>query len=244
MSRRCCLAATLAVLTLVLGTGCGGGADSAAVATADTTDVTPATHSRAGSDSRKPALQPREYVPQPSIYVNAVSEIEMPVVVLHTSAGDIKIELEIEKSPKTVLNFLENYVRSGFYDQTIIHYVDADSFVMAGGFTTNLELKPTSSPIYNESNNGLSNVRGSVAMSRDAESAHSATSQFFINVKDNTDLDYQGSESDSARGYCVFGRVIEGMEVVDQIAQGQVRVEGDFGRLPVETIVIESIEEL
>ncbi len=193
---------------------------------------------------KKPRFEPVEYKPQPSIYVNAVTTIESPVVVIHTTLGDIKIELELERSPQTVLNFLDNYVRSGFYEQTVFHFADPNSFVMAGGFTEALESKETRNPIFNEANNGLSNLRGTIAMSRDANAAHSATSQFFINVKDNPDLDFQGTDSDVARGYCVFGRVIEGMEVVDQIAQAQVRQQEEFERLPTESIVIQSVEEL
>jgi cyclophilin family peptidyl-prolyl cis-trans isomerase len=165
-------------------------------------------------------------------------------VILHTSVGDVRIELEMEKSPQTVLNFLDNYVRRGFYDQTIFHHADANSFVVAGGFTADLEQKATASPIYNEANNGLSNVRGTVAMSREPNAAHSATSQFLINLVDNPDLDYQGDDADSQRGYCVFGRVVEGMEFIDQIAASPVRQEGDFQRLPVDPIVISSVEEL
>ena len=194
------------------------------------------------SPAKRP-VEPVTYVPRPSIYTSAVASIENPIVVLHTSAGDIKVELELERSPQTVLNFLENYVRTGFYEKTLIHFADPNSFIMAGGFTESLESKEARFPIFNESNNGLSNVRGTIAMSRDANAAHSATSQFFINVKDNPDLDYQGTESDAARGYCVFGRVIEGMEVVDQIAQAQVRQEGEFERLPAETVLLESVEE-
>lgn len=236
------LSTAIALVSLV---GCGGKPDPT------TADAPPAAggndaavDAKTVSKANRPVARRVEYTPQPSIYVNAVATIESPVVVVHTSAGDIKIELEMEKSPQTVLNFLDNYVRSGFYEQTLVHFADANSFVMAGGFTAELEAKQTRSPIFNESNNGLSNVRGTVAMSRDANAAHSATSQFFINVVDNLDLDYQGSDSDAARGYCVFGRVIEGMEIVDQIAQCQVRQEGDFERLPAEPIEIQSIEEL
>lgn len=182
--------------------------------------------------------------PPPTIYSAVVSAVESPVVIVHTTAGDITIELDIERAPQTVLNFLDNYVRAGFYEETIFHHIDSQSFVAAGGFTTELALKPTVSPIYNESNNGLSNLRGTVAMSRDASSAHSATSQFFINVADNPGLDFQGIETDEQRGYCVFGRVIDGMEVVDQISQSEVLEQGEFDRLPAEPVAIESIEEV
>jgi cyclophilin family peptidyl-prolyl cis-trans isomerase len=232
----------LPLVGLALLAGCGKSASPAADASlaADQPAATAATRAKAAATTT-PAEEP---APQPSIYINAVAAIENPIVVVHTSAGDIKIELELEKSPQTVLNFLDNYVRTGFYEQTLFHFADPNSFVMAGGFTPELEAKETRSPLFNESNNGLSNVRGTIAMSRDAGSAHSATSQFFINVQDNTDLDYQGADREAARGYCVFGRVIEGMEVVDKIAQVDVRQEGDFERLPVEAVVIQSIEEL
>ena len=232
----------LAALVLVLFAGCGRG-DSSTAATDAAKERTPASSS--GSvDSGAADGEQQAFVPQPSIYVNAVGPVEKPVVVLHTSAGDVRIELEMEKSPQTVLNFLDNYVRSGYYDQTIFHHADANSFVVAGGFTADLEQKPTASPIYNEANNGLANVRGTVAMSRDPNSAHSATSQFLINVVDNADLDYQGDDADNRRGYCVFGRVIEGMDVIEQIASRPVREEGDFQRLPVDPIFIKSVEEL
>ncbi|HUE73028.1 MAG TPA: peptidylprolyl isomerase [Pirellulaceae bacterium] len=229
------------IISLLAFAGCGKSETPAAKESADGDAVTA---TEASASAKKPVIRPREYTPQPSIYVNAVAAIENPIVVMHTSAGDIKIELELERSPQTVLNFLENYVRTGFYEQTVFHFADANSFVMGGGFTETLEAKETRNPVFNESNNGLSNVRGTIAMSRDASAAHSATSQFFINVQDNTDLDFQGTDSDAARGYCVFGRVIEGMEVVDKIAQSQIRQEGDFERLPVESIVIQSIEEV
>lgn len=236
------LLAAIAPMTLA---GCGGSADSVSADAAKTAeDDETASSASTVSGKTRPTARPMEYKPQPSIYINAVAPIERPVVVIHTSAGDIQIELDMEKAPQTVLNFLDNYVRSGFYDQTIFHYADANSFVAAGGFTADLELKATNSPIFNESNNGLSNVRGTVAMSRDANSAHSATSQFFINVVDNPDLDYQGNDTDARRGYCVFGHVVKGMELVDQIAQSQVRQEGDFERLPIRPIVIETVEEL
>jgi cyclophilin family peptidyl-prolyl cis-trans isomerase len=234
------LAASLWLLVL---SGCGKSDVTPADAAPSANEPSAAT-ATSSDKSTKPSPGLAEYTPQPSIYVNAIAAIENPVVVIHTSAGDIKVELELEKSPQTVLNFLDNYVRTGFYDQTIFHFADPNSFVMAGGFTETLESKDTRTPIFNESNNSLSNVRGTVAMSRDANAAHSATSQFFINVKDNADLDFQGTDGDASRGYCVFGRVVEGMEVVDRIAQTEVRQEGDFERLPAEAVLIQSVEEL
>ncbi|MGH8247664.1 MAG: peptidylprolyl isomerase, partial [Gammaproteobacteria bacterium] len=224
--------------------GCGGDetptADGAGAAA---TEVSTGDSAAKRQPARKP-IKPVEYIPQPSIYVNAVGPVEKPQVVVHTSAGDILIELDIEQSPQTVRNFLDIYVRASFYDGTIFHHTDESSLIAAGGFSEDLTQKPTSRPIYNEANNGLSNVRGTVAMSRDADSAHSATSQFFINVVDNPNLDFRGEETDELRGYCVFGRVIEGMEVVDRIAQSQVKQVEAFDRLPVEPVVIQSVEEL
>jgi len=242
MARSLWLMQWIVVVSLVALAGCSKSDSPAADANAEAPE--PAATATSNTGAARSASRPVEYTPQPSIYVNAIAAIENPVVVIHTSAGDIKVELELEKSPQTVLNFLDNYVRSGFYDQTLVHFTDPNSFVMAGGFTEALEAKETRSPIFNESASGLSNVRGTIAMSRDANAAHSATSQFFINVKDNVDLDFQGTDSDASRGYCVFGRVIEGMEIVDQIAQAPVRQEGDFERLPTEPIIIQSVEEL
>jgi cyclophilin family peptidyl-prolyl cis-trans isomerase len=233
----------LAATAIMTFTGCGGSPAPVAEPSSATVEGGKTPPAKSAPLTAVAAHSP-QYVPQPTIYANAVAAFERPVIVIRTSAGDITIELDIEHSPQTVLNFLDKYARDGFYDQTIFHYADPDSFVAAGGFTEDLALKTTSSPIYNESNNGLSNVRGTVAMSRDADSAHSATSQFFINVVDNPGLDFQETESDAQRGYCVFGQVVEGMEIVDQIAHSQVQQEGDFERLPVTPIMILSVEEV
>lgn len=234
--------ALVALSLLPVLAGCGG--DESPSAGADAAATTEVSAGESDKPAAKPTFKPVEYVPQPSIYVNAVGPVDKPLVVLHTSAGDIMLELEIESAPQTVRNFLDIYVRSGFYDGTIFHHAEEGSLIAAGGFGEDLLQKPTSRPIYNEADNGLSNVRGTIAMSRDAAAAHSATSQFFINVADNINLDYQGDQTDEMRGYCVFGRVIEGMEVVDQIAQSQVKQEEGFDRLPVEPVIIQSVEEL
>ncbi|MCS7183540.1 MAG: peptidylprolyl isomerase [Thermoanaerobaculum sp.] len=138
-----------------------------------------------------------------------------PKVKLETSLGTIVVELYPDKAPQTVANFLQ-YVRSGFYNGTVFHRVVPDFVVQGGGFDTQLRKKPTNPPIPNEAGNGLSNRRGTVAMARTAE-VDSATSQFFINLKDNTFLDHR-DRTPRGFGYCVFGRVVEGMEVVDAIA--------------------------
>ena len=137
-----------------------------------------------------------------------------PVVKLETSAGDIVIELNQDKAPNSVANFLA-YVDSGYYDGTIFHRVISNFMVQGGGFDTQHKKKATRAPIKNEAQNGLSNVRGSVAMARTGD-PHSATSQFFINVVDNGMLDYTAA-SPHGWGYAVFGMVTSGMDVVDKI---------------------------
>ena len=163
-------------------------------------------------------------------------------VVLQTSAGDIKIELNRDKAPVTVANFL-TYVDQGFYDNTIFHRVIANFMIQGGGFTTDLKRKPTHDAIVNEAPNGLKNVRGSIAMARTSV-VNSATSQFFINLKDNDFLDYRGP-SPAAYGYAVFGQVVEGMEVVDAIAHKKTHaLNGLFQDLPVDPIVINKVKYL
>lgn len=159
-----------------------------------------------------------------------------PRVQLETSKGVIIMELEEEKAPKTVANFL-SYVRSGFYAGTVFHRVIPDFMIQGGGFTADLARKTTGAPIPNEAANGLKNVRGTVAMARTAE-VDSATSQFFINLRDNPHLDHRGA-SPREFGYCVFGRVVQGMEVVDAIAAIPTGARGPLPRdVPLETVTI------
>ncbi len=135
-----------------------------------------------------------------------------PRVNMETTAGTIVLELDADKAPKTVENFLQ-YARDGFYDGTIFHRVIADFMIQGGGYTEDFKPKPTRAPLPNEAGNGLKNTRGSIAMARTAD-PHSATAQFFINVQDNPLLDYPGRDG---WGYAVFGKVVEGMDVVDNI---------------------------
>jgi peptidyl-prolyl cis-trans isomerase A (cyclophilin A) len=167
-----------------------------------------------------------------------------PLVVLHTTAGDITIQLFQEKSPRTVENFLRSYAERGYYDQTIFHHVEPGVMVIAGGYTTDLQRKATRAPIYNESRNGLSNRRGTVAMIRDADGPHSATSEFFVNLADNPDLDFRSSADEDLHGYCVFGEVVGGMDVVDRIAHLPTKSEGDFQRVPSPAVTITSVARL
>jgi cyclophilin family peptidyl-prolyl cis-trans isomerase len=160
-----------------------------------------------------------------------------PVVVVETSMGTIKIELNQDKAPITVKNFLA-YVDDKFYDGTIFHRVISDFMIQGGGFKPGLEEKKTKEPIKNESDNGLSNTKYTIAMAR-TKKPDSATSQFFINVEDNDKLDR--AKFPDKIGYCVFGKVIEGMDVVDKIKAVEVRDVGDNEKVPVKDVIIKSI---
>ncbi|NPA58529.1 MAG: peptidyl-prolyl cis-trans isomerase [Aquificae bacterium] len=162
-----------------------------------------------------------------------------PVVVIKTNMGDIYVELYPDKAPKTVKNFL-TYVEEGFYNGLIFHRVVKGFVIQGGGFDKNLQYrKPTHPPVENESNNGLSNVRGTIAMARTSD-PHSATTQFYINLADNTFLDY--GKNPQKWGYTVFGRVIKGMDVVDEIGQVPVMNVGMMINVPVKPIIIEKVE--
>ena len=158
-------------------------------------------------------------------------------VLLTTNHGTIKLELDAEKAPKTVENFLA-YVRSGHYDGTIFHRVIDGFMVQGGGFEPGMKQKPTNEPIENEAKNGLKNAPYTVAMARTA-APHSASAQFFINVKDNSFLDYPGQDG---WGYCVFGKVVEGTDVVDKIKAVKTTRTGMFADVPVEDVVLEKAE--
>lgn len=169
-------------------------------------------------------------------------EKELPTVIIHTSQGDIKIELYEDQAPVSVKNFLD-YARTGYYDGTIFHRVIPGFMIQGGGFDAELTPKPTEAPIKNEADNGLSNERGTLAMAR-TNDPDSATAQFFINVVDNPALDHRGKQSGRTWGYAVFGRVIEGMEVVDEIRFVPTEARGPHQDVPVEPVVIERVEIL
>ncbi len=160
------------------------------------------------------------------------------MVVIKTTLGDIKVELYPDLAPVTVENFLA-YVRDGFYDGTVFHRVIPGFVIQGGGLTASLEPKPTRPPIKNEAENGLHNERGTIAMARTAD-INSATSQFFINLANNRFLDH--GERDY--GYAVFGKVVEGMDVVDKIAQVPTTTKNGMQNVPVTPVVIETIEEV
>ncbi len=159
-------------------------------------------------------------------------ERRKPMVLISTSLGDIKLELYEEEAPITVANFL-SYVEEGFYDNTIFHRVINNFMIQGGGIAADMKQKPTKAPIKNEADNGLKNERGTIAMARTAE-VNSATSQFFINHRDNAFLDHGVRDF----GYAVFGKVVEGIEIVDKIAAVQTRP----GDVPVETVSILSMK--
>ncbi len=159
-----------------------------------------------------------------------------PVVVMQTNKGTIKIELFIKKAPITVKNFLK-YVKKKHYDGLIFHRVISNFMIQGGGFTPKMVQRPTGAGIKNESFNGLSNQRGTIAMAR-TNNPDSATAQFYINVKDNTFLDKKNAKD--GVGYCVFGRVISGMKVVDQIKA----VETGRNDVPTQPVIIKSVRIL
>jgi len=160
-----------------------------------------------------------------------------PSVEMQTSMGAIVIELDSEKAPITVKNFLQ-YAKDGFYNGTIFHRVIDGFMIQGGGFTKEMGEKPTGAQIPNEAKNGLKNMRGTIAMARRAE-PHSATAQFFINHKDNSPLDYP---SQDGWGYAVFGKVTQGLDVVDKIAKVKTGNRGMFQDVPVEPVVIQSVK--
>ena len=158
------------------------------------------------------------------------------MVTFKTNHGDITLELYADKAPKTVENFL-SYVQDGFYDNTIFHRVIDGFMIQGGGMTPDMEQKETKAPIENEANNGVANEAGTIAMAR-TNDPHSATAQFFINVKDNDFLNFS-SESMNGWGYCAFGKVTEGMDVVEKIKAVKTGNSGYHQDVPVEPVIIE-----
>jgi cyclophilin family peptidyl-prolyl cis-trans isomerase len=162
-------------------------------------------------------------------------------VVIETNLGNITLELDKEKAPATVANFLA-YVDAGFYDGTIFHRVIRDFMIQGGGFTEDLKQKTTNQPVKNEAANGLKNLRGTIAMAR-TNVVDSATSQFFINLKDNSFLDHRAPNPRDF-GYAVFGKVTAGMEVVDRIGTSPTGMRNRFSDVPVATVTIKSVRRV
>ncbi len=190
----------------------------------------PADDASPAASTRKPAAveQPKEI------------DRAHPVVRIDTSQGAITLRLDAVHAPGTVRNFL-NYATSGFYDNTIVHYVDPGQMIVAGGYTTDQTPKPPRPSIRNEAHNGLKNVRGTVAIARDQSLIDSATSQFFINLADAPQRDYRGDTAEEY-GYCVFGEVIEGLDVADRVSRAPTTdLGGDLLQTPDRPIVVNSI---
>jgi len=163
-----------------------------------------------------------------------------PKVIMTTNVGAFTIELDADKAPKSVGNFL-NYVQQGYYNGTIFHRVISDFMIQGGGFTPDLQRKPTNAQIMNEANNGLKNLKGTLAMARTGD-PHSATAQFFINVKDNDFLNHR-APTPRGWGYAVFGKVVKGMNVVEKIRNVQTGSKGHFrSDVPKTDIIIENVE--
>ncbi len=182
------------------------------------------------------AVEAKEASPPPA----APAEAALPAgAVIRTSLGEIEIELFGERAPLTVRNFAE-YARTGHYDGTIFHRVIPGFVIQGGGFTPDLREKPTRPPIRNEASNRVSNRRGTIAMARTPD-PHSATAQFFINLADNLTLDHR-APTPEGYGYCVFGRVIRGMETVDRIAAVPTGTLGPHEGVPLQPVRIESVE--
>ena len=163
------------------------------------------------------------------------------MVLINTSMGDIRLKLDEENTPNTVKNFLA-YLHDGFYENTLFHRVIDGFMIQGGGLNAAMETKPTNAPIENEAKNSKKNTRGSIAMARTSD-PHSATAQFFINLTDNAFLNFTG-ENPQTYGYCVFGEVVEGMEVVDAIAKAKTGQRAGHADVPVEDIVIHSMSEV
>jgi peptidyl-prolyl cis-trans isomerase B (cyclophilin B) len=161
------------------------------------------------------------------------------MVIIRTTFGEIKLELDADKAPKTVANFL-SYARDGYYDGTIFHRVIDNFMIQGGGFDAEMRQKATESPIENEADNGLKNTFGTIAMARTSD-PHSATAQFFINVKDNDFLNHTG-KNPQGWGYAVFGKVVEGTEVLNKIRAVRTGSRKGHQDVPAEPVIIESVQ--
>jgi peptidyl-prolyl cis-trans isomerase B (cyclophilin B) len=162
-------------------------------------------------------------------------------IVMHTSYGSVTLELYPERTPKTVENFLR-YVRDGFYSKTLFHRVIDDFIIQGGGFQVGMVQKSTRPPVENEAETGLRNERGTIAVARLPNDPHSGTAQFYINTRDNDGLNFRDKTPDRW-GYCAFGRVIEGMEVVDRIEGVPTVTKGQHQNVPSRDVMIDAVQE-
>lgn len=201
----------------------------------------PASHTETAASSEETTTDDAGAAPTKragSVNLPSKTEAYYPTVVLKTSLGELTIKLDPQAAPRTVNNFL-HYVENGFYNQTIFHQVEAGYVVLGGAFTAGLVERQARYPIPNEAANGRKNVRGTIAMARNVEDIDSSTCQFFINLRENPHLDHQGDKPEEF-GFCVFGEVVEGFDVLDKISAVEVRDKDDFQKLPVETVLIET----
>lgn len=232
LSRRGLLAAALGAGLILTAAGCGS-KDSTAAATASVNG--PALNSAQPGTPGGPALTAAK-PPRPRV------ENKHPKVAIDTSLGQVTVELDAVSSPITVENFLA-YVDQQFYDQTIIHQVIKDYVVLGGGFTATMVEKRPGAKIRNEAHNGLKNSRGTLAMARQPDAVDSASCQFFFNLKDNGLLDHK-DRTLQGYGYCVFGKVVGGMDVLDRIGSVEVRNTEQFEQTPAQPVVVKSIRRL
>ncbi len=217
---------SLALLAAMAGCNRGGDEKTApAAAIGGPGSASPAVSGTPGPASSKSASDPKH-----------------PVLLIETDQGNITLRLDADKAPLTVSNFL-SYVRSSYYDQTIVHQIYKGQGFLGGGYGKNLAEKKPHTPIRNEADNGLKNRRGTIAMVRFPDAIDSATSQFFINLADNPPLDYR-DRTPAGYGYCVFGEVVEGLDVVDKIGEAKVHDTKDFERTPEQPIVVKSIRQV
>jgi cyclophilin family peptidyl-prolyl cis-trans isomerase len=222
------LGALLIAIALFTTFGCNSG---------DSPDASAATAATATPESAAPAT-----ASIPGLPARPASDPLRPVVVMETSVGAVTVKLDAEKAPLTVENFLA-YVDSGFYDQTIIHQAFRGQGVLGGGYGLDYAEKPARTPIRNEAHNGLKNRRGTIAMARTIDAIDSARTQFLFSVADNESLDHR-DRTPEGYGYCVFGEVTVGLEVLDKIANAPVHDTPDFDRTPTQPIVVKSVRRL
>ena len=238
----CCTAYSGLALSLLASAamvGCSGGEtgvtaniEAGGEATTETGGETPTVTNPVGVGDSPFAEAQRQPAP---------SEADLhPIVVFQTSLGAVKVKLDAKNAPFTVDNFLQNYVERGHYNDTIFHYVDGQSIAVGGGYDTQGNLKAARAEIPSEAHNGLKNTKGTIAMARAADYAHSATCQFFFNLQDNAAFDFQSPDSSETYGYCVFGEVVEGWDVVEKIAAVPVRETEISPKIPAEPVVIKS----
>ncbi|MEN6406432.1 MAG: peptidylprolyl isomerase [Thermoguttaceae bacterium] len=213
----------LAVLTGCNRSGEGGGATTASIGSANGTS-------------------PLEGMTSKSGLRRADMDSQHPLVQIETSLGNITVQLDAVNAPLTVENFL-SYVNAGQYDQTLVHQIYQGQGFLAGGYGLNWLERPSRTPIRNEANNGLKNRRGTIAMVRRPDAIDSATCQFFINVADNATLDFHDRTAEGY-GYCVFGEVKEGLDIVDAIGRAAVHNTAEFDRTPVSPIAVKAIRQV